>query len=231
MSKIFKSETCPICDVGTWVPRADDVHTFKHKGRELRVTGLHYALCNHCGARGFIPGQIAENKRLVATYQLGLRDFVSPSNILELREKYQISQVQAAAIFSAGKTAFSKWERGLVQPTGPTAVLLKAALSDAGVMKKLAKEAGVSVALPIEPQPAAKFNANVSAGDLEMAWVMTKMLASFATGAKASGTRHAVKAPFNQPMAGEGCFENDETSVPEELLWQSVKNRNPHGLN
>lgn len=144
----FENENCPICGEGQWADHSDGTHTFRHKNKEHNVTGMHYALCDHCGTRGFLKGQITANKKRIAEYEDRLRDYISPSNILRIRERYDLSQKDAAKIFQCGPTQFSKWERGIVAPTGATAVLLRLALNDPEVMRKLAADAGVAANLP-----------------------------------------------------------------------------------
>lgn len=144
----FDNETCPICGEGQWVDHGDGTHTFRHKNKAHNVTGMHYAVCEHCGTRGFLKGQIAANKKRIAEYEDSLRDYISPSNILRIRERYDLSQKDAAKLFQCGPTQFSKWERGIVAPTGATAVLLRLALQDTEVVRKLASEAGIAAKLP-----------------------------------------------------------------------------------
>ena len=142
MTKKFNPEMCPICGKGEWIPREGGVHCFKHKKRTHRVTGMHDAVCSNCGTRGFIEGQIEENKRLIAEYERSLRDFISPDDIYAIREKYLLSQATADKIFCCGKNMFSKWERGDSTPTGTAALTLRRALRDESFMKTLADEAG-----------------------------------------------------------------------------------------
>lgn len=150
----FQSEPCPICREGTWTPHADGVHTFSHKRKTHKVTGMHYVCCSACGTRGYLPGQKAENKRLIKAYEDTLPDYISPSKILSLREMYMISQTQAARIFKCGPTAFSKWERGVGAPTGPTALLLNMALEHPEFMQALATKTGEKIEVQFVEQAA-----------------------------------------------------------------------------
>lgn len=83
---------------------------------------------------------MARNKAKIDAYQRSIVGLM-PQDILALREKYMISQQQAAAIFQCGKTQFSKWERGEHAPTGPTAILLRKALENQELMRELAADA------------------------------------------------------------------------------------------
>jgi len=49
----------------------------------------------------------------------------SPATIRRVRAKLKLSQREAGALFKVGESAFDKYERGLVEPSGPTSQLLK----------------------------------------------------------------------------------------------------------
>lgn len=149
MKTNFSSEKCPVCESGEWQPKSDDVHLFRHGRKTHQVTELHYAICNKCGTRGYLPGQRKANRLLIQKYQETLRGYVSPSDVLAVREKYLLTQKQGNEIFGGGTQGFSKWERGLTSPAGTTARLIKLALKYPEVMDALAKEAGVELVEPI----------------------------------------------------------------------------------
>jgi HTH-type transcriptional regulator/antitoxin MqsA len=147
----FQPEACPICGDGVWRPMSDGVHKFRHKRNVFDVSGMHYALCDKCGSKGFLPGQAKANRQLIAAFQEGIKEFIAPSEILAVREKYLLTQEQAGRIFGGGSQAFSKWEHGKVTPAEPTAKLLKLVLRSEEAMRELAIMAGET--LPkIEPR-------------------------------------------------------------------------------
>jgi len=49
----------------------------------------------------------------------------SPSTIQRIRRKLQLSQREAGGLLKVGENAFDKYERGLVEPSGPTSQLLR----------------------------------------------------------------------------------------------------------
>ncbi len=49
----------------------------------------------------------------------------SPATIRRVRAKLKLSQREAGALLKVGENAFDKYERGLVEPSGPTAQLIK----------------------------------------------------------------------------------------------------------
>lgn len=48
----------------------------------------------------------------------------SPASIRRLRAKLRLSQREAGTLFKVGESAFDKYERGLVEPSGPTIQLM-----------------------------------------------------------------------------------------------------------
>lgn len=49
----------------------------------------------------------------------------SPDTIRRVRNKLNLSQREAGGLLKVGENAFDKYERGLVEPSGPTSQLLK----------------------------------------------------------------------------------------------------------
>lgn len=49
----------------------------------------------------------------------------SPSTIKRVRKKLKLSQREAGGLLKVGENAFDKYERGLVEPSGPTSQLLR----------------------------------------------------------------------------------------------------------
>lgn len=48
----------------------------------------------------------------------------APSTIRRIRQRLRLSQRDAGIVFKVGENAFDKYERGLIQPSGPTAQLM-----------------------------------------------------------------------------------------------------------
>jgi len=49
----------------------------------------------------------------------------SPATIRRVRAKLNLSQREAGQLFKVGESAFDKYERGLIEPSGPTIQLMK----------------------------------------------------------------------------------------------------------
>lgn len=48
----------------------------------------------------------------------------APATIRRFRTKLKLSQREASAVFKVGENAFDKYERGLIEPSGPTIQLM-----------------------------------------------------------------------------------------------------------
>lgn len=138
-------ETCPVCDSQQIEVRYDRNVRYHYLKKDHVLEGQEHTVCLDCGLSFYQSGQIDRNNERFATFEKSIVKGISPNEIRTLREKYLITQAQATRIFNCGETAFSKWERGEVAPTGPTALLLKMALEHPEYMKSLADNAGEAV--------------------------------------------------------------------------------------
>jgi HTH-type transcriptional regulator/antitoxin MqsA len=48
----------------------------------------------------------------------------APATIRRMRTKLKLSQREAGSLFKVGENAFDKYERGLIEPSGPTIQLM-----------------------------------------------------------------------------------------------------------
>lgn len=148
MKTKFQSEICPVCQDGMMESHSDGIYEFRHARKAHKIFGQYFCVCTKCGTKGYLPGQRAANLAAIKAYQSKLPDYISPSDVLAVREKYSLTQKDANALFGGGKQGFTKWERGLAVPAGPTARLIKLALASSEALKELAQIAGVTVCLP-----------------------------------------------------------------------------------
>lgn len=141
---------CPLCGEPTWESHSDRAYSFSHGHKDYVVSGLAYAHCSSCDSRGYMEGQRDSNLKKIADFQSELIDYISPSTVLSVREKYDLTQEQANEIFGGGKQGFSKWERGIVVPSGTAARMMKLALKSPSAFLEMAEVAKVIVSKPPE---------------------------------------------------------------------------------
>lgn len=113
---------CP--ETGQTLTRDVRPFTVRYKGHEATVA-----------LPGYYPGDESESVHVgndMAAADAALRalkeqvDGVpSPATIRRIRTKLRLSQRAAGALFKVGPNAFDKYERAIVEPSGPTIQLLK----------------------------------------------------------------------------------------------------------
>ena len=96
---------------------------------------------------GFYPTNDGESVHVgddMAAVDAALRDLKeavdglpSPTSIRRIRTKLKLSQKRAGAIFRVGANAFDKYERGLIEPSGPTVQLMRLLEKHPGLVGEL----------------------------------------------------------------------------------------------
>jgi HTH-type transcriptional regulator/antitoxin MqsA len=138
---------CPLCGSQKFHERDDHAYSFK-QGRKIHVVAnLKHSACDDCGFSIFTPEQQDFNNCRVKEFQARLEDFISPAQVLALREKYQVTQTDANKIFGGGPTAFSKYERGITSPNAGIARQMLRALESEDFMYQLADSSGVKLGI------------------------------------------------------------------------------------
>lgn len=123
---------CPLCGEGRLVEHNHERH-FEIEGFAYTVSGLRHSLCNHCGEDITTPDQSRHNKRVIIAARdqvVAERDRLqrlTPDDILSIRKRLQLTQVQAARVFGGGPNAFGKYECGEVAPSDGMEKLLRLA--------------------------------------------------------------------------------------------------------
>lgn len=138
---------CPLCNSELVVCR-DRNYTFRFRGEDHVLSGLARLVCKGCSAGLSSRETAQENEAKIRQFQNKIAGEMSPADVLELREKYCLSQQQAARIFMTPIRAFSKWERGEVGPAASTARMLRMALEQPEFMRMLAEKAGENIDIP-----------------------------------------------------------------------------------
>jgi len=109
MEKIMDNKKlCSLCGEGHMTPRTENTVT-EYKGQQGTVA-LQYTECDVCGSE--IAGETdgRANKRAVLSYRKTVDGLLTGEEIRAIREKYQLTQAQAAKLFGGGPVAFSKYE-------------------------------------------------------------------------------------------------------------------------
>lgn len=114
------TKNCPKCSSEN-VNATEYSDTVDFRGLELDVEKLQDTKCENCGYSWVTASQQANNSAVTRASYAVQRDFLrkkdgllSGSEIAQIREKFELSQREAATIFGGGFNAFNKYESGEV---------------------------------------------------------------------------------------------------------------------
>lgn len=99
---------CPLCGEGHLTSRTEETVT-EYAGQQGKVS-LRFAECDACGSEIADKAISRTNKRAVLAFRKAVDGVLTGAEIRTLREKYGITQDQAARLFGGGPKAFSKYE-------------------------------------------------------------------------------------------------------------------------
>jgi len=105
---------CPICDSQNLEHIVQDNKSFEYKNLSYEVSNLKATRCSDCEFEFVSPKQKSSNETLIRDEKRKIDNFLTGSEIKDLRELLNITQEQAALLFGGGIHGFSKYERGEV---------------------------------------------------------------------------------------------------------------------
>ncbi|MFA7241448.1 MAG: type II toxin-antitoxin system MqsA family antitoxin [Sulfuricellaceae bacterium] len=111
MASKWNEQPCPLCGAGML---HDGIKTITQEyKRHIFSSENHGAFCDHC-ADGFVEFDMAEEADWLA-----FRDRVDAAEaaeLLRIRKKLKLTQIEAARLAGGGKNAFSRYEHGQAKP-------------------------------------------------------------------------------------------------------------------
>ena len=120
MASKWNGQACPLCGAGTLLDGVKAI-TQTYKGHAY-ASDAHGAFCDHC-ADGFVEFDGAEEAAWLA-----FRDQVDKeeaADLIRIRKKLKLTQLEAAQIAGGGKNAFSRYERGQTKPVAAVVNLFR----------------------------------------------------------------------------------------------------------
>ncbi|HEY1933558.1 MAG TPA: type II toxin-antitoxin system MqsA family antitoxin [Acetobacteraceae bacterium] len=96
----------------------------RYKGHELTVDLPGYYPDGH-GESVHVGADMAAANEALRQLKEQIDGVPSPATIRRIRQKLRLSQRAAGDVFRVGARAFDKYERSLVEPSGPTIQLLR----------------------------------------------------------------------------------------------------------
>lgn len=106
-------DICPMCEEGHLAPATHELRV-KLGERAITVPDLEHYVCDQCGADPVLTEQIRRNERRIADAKRSEEGLLAGDDIRAIRERFGLTQQEAAALFGGGTNAFSKYERGNV---------------------------------------------------------------------------------------------------------------------
>lgn len=95
-----------------------------YKGKSITVELAGYYPAN--GDEGIHVGDdMAVSDAALRALKEEIDGIPMPATVRKVREKLKLSQREAGGLLKVGENAFDKYERGLVEPSGPTSQLLR----------------------------------------------------------------------------------------------------------
>ena len=143
-------ELCPICGEGHVTSHVQQIE-HEYKGHKAMLAS-HYQECDTClsefaGAR---EGKLS--KRGVMAFRKSVDGLLTGAEICALRDKYKLTQTQAAKLFGGGPVAFSKYENDDVAQSEAMDTLLRLVRRSESAFWELADEKGMTAELvPAKP--------------------------------------------------------------------------------
>ncbi len=116
--------TMPCPTTGQVLRRDTRPFTVRYKGHQMVVPLPGYYPAGD-GESVHVGDDMAAADAALRTLKEQIDGVPSPATIRRIRNKLRLSQRAAGALFRVGARAFDKYERSLVEPSGPTIQLLR----------------------------------------------------------------------------------------------------------
>ncbi len=116
--------TMPCSETGQELRRDTRPFTVRYKAHEI-VVDLPGYYPNGDGESVHVGADMAAADDALRVLKEQVDGLSSPATIRRIRHKLRLSQRAAGAVFRVGARAFDKYERSLVEPSGPTIQLLR----------------------------------------------------------------------------------------------------------
>jgi len=113
---------CPV--TGQVLHRAARPFTVRYKAREVVVDLPGYYPAGD-GESVHVGADMAAADNALRLLKEQVDGLPSPATIRRIRQKLRLSQRAAGEVFRVGTRAFDKYERSIVEPSGPTIQLLR----------------------------------------------------------------------------------------------------------
>ena len=111
----------------------------EYKNVEVNVE-QNIGICSQCGERLYVVELESVNLDRLYSKYIELTGIVSPKDIIDFREKYNISQRELVAILGWGKLTINRYERGSI-PTQSHSEILKLIINNESYFREMVENA------------------------------------------------------------------------------------------
>jgi HTH-type transcriptional regulator/antitoxin MqsA len=118
-------ETMVSPETGEQLVRDVRPFTVTYKGQSITVDQPGYYNPRNEEDAVFVGRDMEPSDKALRELKRRIDGLPAPNDIREIRAKLKLSQREAGELFKVGENAFDKYERGLVEPSGPTTQLMK----------------------------------------------------------------------------------------------------------
>lgn len=136
-----KPETCPICGEGLVTAQMQMAES-EYKGHKTDLP-LHFQQCDTCTSDFAGAAESKQNRRILMAWRKQVDGLLAGAEITALRERYKLTQKQAAQLFGGGPVAFSKYENDDVMQSESMDTLLRLVRRSAESFWSLVQEKGM----------------------------------------------------------------------------------------
>ena len=113
---------CPVC--GGNLIEENRERVVKYKGNQITIKQP-AEWCKSC-SEGFLSTEhIKATREQLVDFKRTVDNLLTPEQIKKFRKKFKLTQEKASQIFGGGKRAFSKYERGEINQTKSTDLLMR----------------------------------------------------------------------------------------------------------
>ena len=119
-----KARQCPSCGYRKMVWEENRTETVSYGGESITLTGMAGWFCPECHD-GMFDDASSERHAAAGDAQVSRAREKSREEICRIRKKLGLTQKEAAALFGGGVNAFSRYERGEVEPNTAMRHLLR----------------------------------------------------------------------------------------------------------
>lgn len=186
-------ELCPICGEGHVTHHVDQFES-EYKGKKAMLPS-HYKLCDNCHSdfAGAPEGKL--NKRAIMAFRKSVDGLLTGAEICALRDKYKLTQTQAAKLFGGGPVAFSKYENDDVSQSESMDSLLRLVRRSEVAFSELADEKGMATELALVK----KSEVIEKTSMLTVAVTNVFSMADFRSGSVLTSKRDTFTTAFDEP--------------------------------